>query len=144
MKTPFCVAAGIRQRELDELRRAITAELARLDHTVERIAAIDAATTAERPIAAREWTSAADHYFGRLRQERDLRLMEQSRASAGLADLRERAASALASLRAIEEAAASWRNDARRRIDAADQSASDDRAAAVHVRRVAADRKRAA
>lgn len=144
MKTPFCVAIGIRQRELDELRREIAAEHARLTHATERIAVMDTTTSTERLVAAREWTIASDHYFGRLNEDRKRTVSERSCATTALAELRDRAAAALASLRAIEEAAAKWRSEARARIEAADQSASDDRAASVHTSCVAAERKRAA
>lgn len=144
MKTPFCVAIGIRQRELDELRRAIAAQLECLAQVAARIVAIDCSVAVERPLVSRDWTSAADHFFVRLRKDRALRSFEHERAAAKLTKLRESAASALGSLRAIEEAAASWRDGARRRIDGAEQSASDDRAATVLTRRVSANRQRAA
>lgn len=144
MKTPFCVAIGIRKRELDELRREIAAEHALLIDATEQVVVMDTSISVERLVAAREWTSATDHYFERLSENRNRSVAERSRAAAVLADLRDRAATALASLRAIEGAAATWRGEVRARIEAADQSASDDRAASVHTSRVAADRKRAA
>lgn len=144
MKTPFCVAIGIRQRELGELRRRIAAEHACLAHAAHQIAVIDTSASAERLVVASGWTIAADHYFKRLSEERVRTISQRSRATAGLAELRDGAAAALGSLRAIEEASATWRSEARARIEAADQSASDDRSAGVHASLAAADRKRSA
>jgi hypothetical protein len=122
----------MRQREVDDLQRRITAALAAFARGEQRIAAIDEASATERGIAAGDWTLGPAHYFRRLADERATLAAAQDQAEATLAALRDAAANAFASLSAIKEAAARWRCDELRRIDSREQAASDDRSATIH------------
>ena len=135
MKTPFCVAITIRQREVDQLKRAIAEALGALERRRVQLVTITAAAQAERKLASADWTLGGSLYFRRLGEQREQIVREAAVIEAELTALRGSATEAFASLSAIEDAATRWRSEERQRADAAEQSASDDRAASVHVRR---------
>lgn len=138
MKTPYDAAARVRQRELDELRKAIKAEATRLDLIEKRLETIAAALERETKLVADDPVLSAPVYVELLRGERARLGPDKLAVEARLARLREQAAEAFGALRTIETAAADYRSEAARVAANAEQSVLDDMAATATVRRAGA------
>lgn len=134
MKTPYCGALGIRRREVDEIRIAITVAVDRVDGLDARAREIHTTVAAERQLAATDLSLPENGYFLRMRAERARVEAEQAAAAARLDRLRDQAREVYGSMRAIEGAAERYRDEALRRAEAAEQAAADDRAGADFVR----------
>lgn len=147
MRTPYCSAIGLQRREVDQLRVSIGVELGRLTDVERRQTEIEANVCRERVIAAGALDVPATAYFARMRAEQSQLEENQRIIDARVARLRSQAREVYGSLSAIEGAANRYRDEETRRIEGAEQSASDDRAAAdflskVRVVRAAAGRRR--
>lgn len=134
MKTPFDAAARLRQRELDEVVGAIRAELTALDHVEREQARIAAALNHEAQLAAGDRACVSPEWQTRMRSERAALGMRQRALQARIESLRALAIDAFGVLRGIETAAEGFRSEVRRSQARAEQSASDDRSAAIMAR----------
>lgn len=136
MKTPYCGALGIQRREVDQIRIAISVAVDRADALAARAHEIHCTVEAERTLAASDWTLPENRYFARMRAERTRVATEKAVADARLDQLRGKAREAYGSMKAVEGAAERFREEAARTLDAAEQAALDDRAAADFIRGV--------
>lgn len=136
MKTPYCGVLGIQRREVDQIRIAISVAIDRADGLDRRADEIARTLAAERALAVGDRLLPENGYFLRMSAERDRVAAERRLAEAQLDQLRAKAREAYGSMRAVEGAAAAFRDDATRAQAAAEQAASDDRAAADFVRGV--------
>lgn len=136
MKTPYCGVLGIQRREVDQIRIAISVAIDRTDGLDRRADEIARTLAAERALAVGDRLLPENGYFLRMSAERDRVAAERRLAEAQLDQLRAKAREAYGSMRAVEGAAAAFRDDATRAQAAAEQAASDDRAAADFVRGV--------
>lgn len=134
MKTPYCGALGIQRREVDQIRIAISVAVDRADTLAARAQEIRCTVEAERALAAADWALPENRYFARMRAERARVAAEKAAADARLDQLRDKAREAYGSMKAVEGAAERFREDATRALDAAEQAALDDRAAADFIR----------
>jgi hypothetical protein len=112
VKTPFCVAIAVRQRELEALRREVGLALATVVDLDRQIAALDPAA-ADRP--ANDGLDGSGPKLEEQRAAAEDRLME----------LRLKAGAVRVSLRAIEDAARQWRHRAREPLARTDPSFSE-------------------
>lgn len=141
MTTPYDPAIRIKRRQVDDIARQIGDALARvasLDEGVEQLAGDarrEAMCGAEAPMVS------SHHYAARLRTRRAGLMEERAFTQARLASLRAEAASAIASLQAIETAAERHRAEHKRRRDNAVQAQLDDMVASSVVRRHHASRE---
>lgn len=139
MITPYCTAVRLRRREVDQLRQVI-AEMAEQVALLDRRAAeLRKTVEVERRLAKNFGRLPDDLYFRRMRLEHERLLRERAVADAVLEQLRTEARDSFGSLRALEEAAERFRQEAELGLAAAEQAAADDRAATAFIMR----RKRA-
>lgn len=136
MKTPYDTAMRVRQREIDEVRLAISVQanqLARIEisHTT-----IDATLARETRIAASDQALSAHAYVARVREQRAQLAAEKANADARLTQLRAKALTAYGSFKAIESAADGFRGEAVRTQANAEQGHLDDLSTATFVRRL--------
>lgn len=134
MSTPYCTAVRLRRREVDALREAIAeagTQLATLDR---RTAELRRTVAVERRLAANFGALPDDLYFRRMRLEHDRLVGQRAAAERELERLRDDARETFAALRTLEEAAERHWSEEQRLIANAEQSAADDRAAAVFAR----------
>lgn len=135
MKTPYCAAIGVQRREVDQIRISISEEVERLTAVERRRTRIDLDMRRERSVAAGSLDVPNTAYFLVMRAER-MRLEEAQRAiDARVTELRSVAREAYGSLNAVEGAAERYRDHETRRLANAEQSASDDRSAAIFAAR---------
>ncbi|MFM9977355.1 MAG: hypothetical protein ACKVOP_04830 [Sphingomonadaceae bacterium] len=141
MNTPFDAALRLRQRDIDDLRRAIRHELDGIAALDAECAAIDVAVRAEREIASRNHGISADAFAARMGLQRERLCLERAGAETRLAALRDAAVEAFGTLGAMTAAADRFR-EARQRVERlAEQSQIDDFSAARFTRAVAAARR---
>lgn len=137
MKTPYDTALRMQQRDVDAAKVAIAA-------AAERVAALEqeADALAERAREERVLAHAlpfdSDLWLARAKHQQARVAAEAEAARGRLAQLREQAQEAFGRLRAIETAAQRYRDEQARALEAAEQAAIDDIAAA----RFLHDRKR--
>lgn len=144
MKTPYDTALRARQREVDDLRSAIGGAAQRLADVDSRRDAVGQAMARESRLAAGDWTISAMPYLIRQRAERE-RLAEARRAAdAELETLRHQAVESYGSLRALEGAAADYREIAGRAAAGVEQASVDDFAGARFARTLQSVRQRRA
>jgi len=146
MRTPYDGARRLRQREIDDLRLSITAqaeELATLRSESDRLAA---AAEREKCVAAELPLLSSHAYLARLRDRKLQVVRDGDAADTRLSDTRGQALTVFAAMRALEDAAESFRVIADRAATAAEQSAGDDRygAGVAQARGTAVRRARAA
>jgi hypothetical protein len=130
MKTPFDGAIRIRQREIDELRIAISIEVDRVVQIEAAQADASAAMRAEHAVAADAALVSSYAYLQQMQRERVRLAKDRALVEARLAQLRDHAASAYGATRAIETAADQYRETTLRAIASAEQGELDDIAAA--------------
>lgn len=144
MRTPYCPAIGVQRREVDQIRISISEEVDRLTQVERRRTRIDLEMQRERTLAAGSLDMPSTAYFLVMRSEHT-RLAEAERTiDARVTQLRSQARDAYGSLAAVEGAADRYRSEQIRRVEGAEQAASDDRSAAVFVSRYSAARSAAA
>jgi hypothetical protein len=134
MKTPYCGVLGIQRREVDQIRIAISVAVDRADGLGRRSDEIARTLAAERALAVGDRLLPENGYFLRMHAERARVDAERRVAEAQLDQLRAKAREAYGSMKAVEGAAATYRDDVSRLRAAAEQAATDDRAAADFVR----------
>ena len=130
MRTPFDAALRALQIEMDELVAAIADTARRRAEAERRHAALVRLVTHERGLSASEWTLPQTIWLDRSRIEIDTLIHRQDAIDIELSALREQAIEQQASLRALEEAAARWIEEAARARDRAEQVQLDDLVAA--------------
>lgn len=137
MKTPYDTAARVQRRSVDETRIAISMEVTRLREVEEAREMVQARMVRESEAASAEPMFSTAAYLVRLRQQR-ARLDAAHEATRRSVDrLREEAAAAYGSLRAIEGAAEDYRHQAGQAAAAAEQANIDDLACAAFLRTAA-------
>jgi flagellar biosynthesis chaperone FliJ len=138
MKTPFDGAIRLGQREIDEMRIAISIEVAQ---SVQIEAARDAnlrEMERQRAHAADDALLSSHAYMTRLRDERARLRQTQHQVDEKLQSLRAKAITAYGTLKAVSTAAESWRTDAEQAIAKTEQGHLDDLTNANFVRRAGA------
>ena len=136
MKTPYCAAVGLQRREVDEIRISISVEVNRLVAVEREQAELGRSVRQEREIAAEAVVLPASAYFTQMRALRTKLESDRHAIDGRVAKLQSAAREAYGSLTAIEGAAQRFRGDAQRRIESAEQAASDDRSAADVLRKL--------
>lgn len=144
MKTPYCTALGIRRREVDQVRIAISVAVDTAAILEAQGREIARAIAAEHGVAAGDILLPENAYFARMRSARASVAHERSLADARLEQLRERARDSYGAMKAIEGAADDYRADLTRQRSAAEQAEADDRAAIAIALRRLRDRSRLA
>ena len=134
MKTPYDPAIRIGRRELDDVRIAINVQLNQLVQIQNERQGVDAAMTREAAAAAGDPIISSYAYLTRMRAERSRLDREGSAAGARLERLRDKAAAAYGSLRAIESAADDYRSEEARAAASAEQARIDDFSGAAYLR----------
>ena len=131
MKTPYDTAMRVRQREVDQISAAISAESNALAQTERRGEEVSAAMRREAELAAGDFGLSAHAYLLRQRAERQRLAQDRLAITGRLEHMRSQAVEAFSSLRAIENAAAAYREEAARAEASAEQAEVDDRSAAA-------------
>jgi len=131
--TPFDTALRVQRREVDSLRISISVAVERLSH-LERSHRenIDIARR-ERASTNEIWVP-TDAWAARMRAERTRLLRDARDAEARLAQLRSQATELYGTMRAIEQAADTYRAESERTAATAEQTGLDDVVAARLVR----------
>ena len=134
MKTPYDTALRALQREVDEMRTAIS-EAANQLVEIESVRQLLSDTIQhEANLMALNWSLSADGYLARARIERERLAGERRAAEMRLDGLRRQAMESYGSLRVMEGAAEGWREQADRTAATAEQARSDDFAGARFAR----------
>ena len=134
MKTPYDTAVRVQQRGVDDMRLAISAETGRLTQVEASRQAIEAAILHEGTAASEDPMMSTFAYRSRMQAQR-LRLeADKALIRQRLDSLRDQAAAAYGSLRAIESAADTYRQDESRAAANAEQARVDDFASAAFLR----------
>ncbi|WP_404367640.1 hypothetical protein AB5I39_13200 [Sphingomonas sp. MMS24-J45] len=134
MNTPFDAALRLRQREMDAMRVSIAVQVNQLMVIEETRENVDRSVRRETEIAASNWGSSAHAFMARMRAQRERLVRERATVNARLTALREQATEAYGALRAIEGAAARFREEADRAAATAEQNRADDFSAARYSR----------
>lgn len=130
MKTPYDGALRVQQVEVDDVRAAISIQINQLVHVENSRAAVDDALAREAALMAGDPHLSSSAYLARMRAERTRLTHDQAAIDARLGQLRSRAVAAYSSFKAIESAAQSFREEAERTLDKAEQARIDDASAA--------------
>lgn len=136
MKTPYCAAVGLQRREVDEIRISISVEVSRLVAVEREQADLAQSVRQEREAAAEATVLPSAAYFAHMRALRTQLESDRQVIDGRVTQLQSAAREAYGSLTAVEGAAERFRGEARRRIETAEQSASDDRSAADFLRKL--------
>ena len=136
MKTPYCAAVGLQRREVDEIRISISVEVGRLVAVEREQVELGRSVRQERAIAAEAVVLPTSAYFTQMRALRTKLESDRHAIDGRVVKLQSAAREAYGSLTAIEGAAQSFRGEAQRRIESAEQVASDDRSAADVLRKL--------
>ncbi|QJU57424.1 hypothetical protein HL653_06115 [Sphingomonas sp. AP4-R1] len=126
MPTPYDALMRLRQREVDDLRIAISVQIDQLVSIENRHTVINAALAQAQDVTASEVLLNTQSYMARLRAERDAVTNNRKMAGARLSQLRDNAVEAYGALRAIHSAADDYRSDVERSAAQADQAFIDD------------------
>lgn len=135
MKTPYDTAIRVNQREIDQMRVAITLEIEQLVTIEAAQVGADAAMQHEQAAAFDAPLLSTHGYLARMRATRARLADDKLVADARLTQLRDRAAAAYGTARAIEDAARQYREAAIRVQANSEQSELDDLAGASFHRR---------
>jgi len=141
MKTPYDAALRLRQREIDEMRIAIGAEVGHMLGLEQHRDGIDASLGVEREIAVSHFGFSSDAFAARMRAERAAVCRDHAARNDRLMALRARAIDAYGSHGAITAAADRHRDEARRAASIVEQNQSDDFSAARFARTSSAARR---
>ena len=145
MRTPYDGAKRVRQREIDDLRLSIRSHAEQVAALRSESEQLDVAARREGVAAAEVPMLSSQAYLARLRERRLVVEREGQEADTRLNVVRGQALTVFAAMRALEDAAESFRVNADRAATAAEQAAGDDRfGAGVAIARAAARRARAA
>lgn len=136
MKTPYDAALRVRQRELDDVSRAIRTEAGALGAVEQERARVAATLRSEADLAAGDLTLVSPGWQRRMQGERQALGARQAELQARVDGLRALAVDAYGVLRGIETAADDYRAEAARTEAAAEQSATDDLSAAAFLRTI--------
>lgn len=141
MKTPYDGAMRVQQREIDDVRVAINIQVNQLIQIENSRASVNDALAREAALAASDVALSSHAYVARMRAERARLAVDQAMIDAQLGLLRGKAIAAYGSMKTIETAADTYRDEAER-VDAnAEQSRIDDFSATVFLQgRLAARR----
>ncbi|EIZ78748.1 hypothetical protein WSK_2796 [Novosphingobium sp. Rr 2-17] len=140
MITPYDAALRLRQREMDDMRVSISAEVAQVIALDGHRDAIDTTVQTEIALAAQH-AFPADAFVARMRAERASLCHQRAICDARLSGLRAQAIEAYGSLSAIGAAADRHRADTLRAAAIMEQSQIDDFSAARFTRTLAAARR---
>lgn len=126
MKTPFDGAIRVGRREIDEMRIAIRIEMDQLMQVEAAHAENVREARRERDVAEDQTLLSSYAYLERMRMERAR--LDEARAATDrrLGSLRTKAMAAYGSLKAVNSAADSWREEAERAVDSVEQRHLDD------------------
>lgn len=141
MKTPYDTAVRIQRRTVDETRIAISLEVTRLREVEQARDLVQTRMARETEAAAAEPMISTAAYLARMRKQRASLDAARETTRRSVDRLRDQAAAAYGSLRAMESAADEYRHEAGRAAAAAEQAGIDDLAGAAFIR-AAAQRKR--
>ena len=134
MKSPLDPAIRLQRRTVDDVRVAIRAELERLSDAETAHQALGQRMLRERALAAQDMFLPGTAWQEKLHRDRAHIEAQRRESEAQLAALRERAAEAFGQMRAMENAADRFREEAEREIESAEQSQLDDISAARMMR----------
>ncbi len=134
MKTPYDTAVRVQRRTVDETRIAISLEVTRLREVEEARDMVQTRIASESEAAAAEPMICTAAYLARMRQQRASLDAARETTRRSVDRLRDQAAAAYGSLRAIEGAAEDYRHEAGRTAAAAEQAGIDDLAGAAFLR----------
>ena len=134
MKTPYDAALRTLQREVDDLRTSIGTAANRLTEIESMRQAVSDAIRSESALAATDLSISPHAYLARARTERARLVYERLAADARLEALRHQAMESYGSLRAMEGAAETYREQAERDLASAEQGRIDDFAGARFAR----------
>lgn len=135
MRTPYDAALRALDRDMDALKALIADATARLDGMQTLHEALTSQIARETELSATEWQFHADAYLARAREERRRLEALRHEAEVELTMLRRKAAQQYASIRAVGNAADTFRAEAERKLQSAEQAMLDDLTAARFVRR---------
>jgi hypothetical protein len=126
MRTPYDTLLRLRQREMDDMRVAITAQATHLDTIEHRHTEVRAAVARAQQTASTDLLLNTQAYMARMRAEREALLRDKAKVGANLARLRADAVEVYGALRVTRSAADDYRAQVERGIANADQSLVDD------------------
>lgn len=130
MKTPFDAVLRLRQRQIDAMRLAISAEMNQLEAIGQQHHAINVALREEADLAASDWRYAVPAFGARMRAQRAQLVSDAMAIGTRLGELRREAAKAYGEMAAIEGAADRFRDEANQVVARAEQAQIDDFSAA--------------
>lgn len=133
MKTPFDGAIRVGQREIDEMRVAISAHVEQLGRVEAARAENEQETRRQREVAGDDVLLASGAYMDRMRAERAQLTKAQAIVDMRLTQLRSDAVAAYGTFKAISAAADNWRHEAEQAIAHTEQGHLDDVANAKFV-----------
>ena len=133
MKTPYCTAAAIARRGVEEVRRAVVDLQAEMSRVGERSREVGLLIDRERAGAGLDNLLPETGWFAKMATEQRDLAVALVQLEARLEMLREDARSRLAAQQALDEAVAGFRLVQAKRRGRRDQLEADDRAAAVCV-----------
>jgi hypothetical protein len=131
--TPFDTALRVQRREVDAIKVSISVEIERIA-TLETQARDQAERIRDERVVAHALPFASDAWLAAAKRQREAMAQAAEMARARLATLRARAVEVYGTMRAIEGAAERYQQEADRVIEAAEQAAIDDIAAAQFLR----------
>lgn len=138
MKTPLDGLLRLKIRELDDARRALGEENARLDEIDRQLAVLRDREATEAQIAASDWALPAQSFRQHVRKQIADFVGLRIECLENLDALREAAREAFAELEAVESAAARHREEAMLEQRRAEQTAADEFALNSYLRATAA------
>lgn len=130
MQTPYDTLLRLRQREVDDMRVAITVQVNQLISIEDRHAMVNAAMVQAQQTTANDVLLNTQAYMARIRAERDAVVKDKAMVGADLARLRASAVEAYGALRVTRSAADDYRVEMEKGIANADQIFVDDLTAA--------------
>ena len=133
-KTPYDTAIRVQQRDVDDVRLAINIQVHQLTQVETSRQAIEGAVVREAKLAAEDPMMSTFAFLSRMRAERVRLDGDREAIRQRLDRLRDQAAAAYGSLRAIETAADGFREEEARAADNAEQSRLDDFSSAAFLR----------
>lgn len=133
MKTPFDGAIRVGQREIDEMRVAISAHVEQLGRVEAARVENEQETRRQREIAGDDVLLSSQAYMAHMRAERARLAQAQAMVDMRLTQLRSDAVAAYGTFKAISAAADNWRHEAEQAIAQAEQGHLDDAANAKFV-----------
>jgi flagellar biosynthesis chaperone FliJ len=138
VKTPVDPVVRLQRRSVDDLRAQISVEISHVGAIEAAFAAVEADVAAQYRVVAGDWAMQMHGFAQRRRADRAKLDAQRRDAMARLDRLRSEAAEAYGKLKAAEDAAERFREDANAAIALAEQNAADDFALGRFVARKAA------